>query len=93
MNLKDALENIISKTTASDSIIMVDELVDKIKNKYSEEHGFERGNIVNFISKTYGRKVEYNGKKKRKRLLLMSQVIHITYLMYEFDYGAMLLRV
>ena len=62
--LNDALEHVIIKTTHTDSIIMVDELLEKVTSKYPEQ-AFERGQILSFISKTYGRRVEYMGKKKR----------------------------
>ena len=61
--LKDVLGHMVCKK--QDSIIMVDDLVDKIYGKFPGVKGFERGNILKTISLLYGKKVEYMGKKKR----------------------------
>ncbi len=62
-DLKSALENMICKK--AESIIMVDELVQRMNDRSPGAHGFERCNILKELSKIYGKKVEYMGKKKR----------------------------
>ena len=49
----------------SESIVMVDELVQRIDDRFPGAHGFERCSILKEVSKIYGKKVEYMGKKKR----------------------------
>ena len=67
-DLKEALEQLICKK--SESILMVDDLVEKLQNRFPGIQGFERANILSNISRLYGKKVEYMGKKKRYLLLL-----------------------
>ena len=61
-DLKSALENMLCKKT--ESIVMVDELVQRIGDRFPGAHGFERCSILKEVSKIYGKKVEYMGKKK-----------------------------
>ena len=44
---------------------MVDDLVGKLQERFPGVAGFERAKILNTVSKLYGKKVEYIGKKKR----------------------------
>ncbi len=62
-DLRSALEHMICKK--AESIIMVDELVQRINDRFPGAHGFERCNILKELSKIYGKKVEYMGEKKR----------------------------
>ena len=62
-DLKSALENMLCKK--AESIVMVDELVQRIDDRFPGAHGFERCSILKEVSKIYGKKVEYMGKKKK----------------------------
>ena len=44
---------------------MVDDLVERLQNRFPGVQGFERVNVLSNISKLYGEKVEYMGKIKR----------------------------
>lgn len=61
--LKDVLEQMVCKK--ADSIIMVDDLANKLQEKFPGVKGFERRNILRSVSLLYGKKIEYMGKKKR----------------------------
>ena len=56
------LEQLIWKM--SESMLMVDDLVERLQNRFPGVQGFEHANILSNISKLYGKKVEYMGKKK-----------------------------
>jgi hypothetical protein len=57
------LDNIIEKREGS--VIMVDELVHKLQNTFPGVKGFERSTILSTLSRMYGKKVEYMGRKKK----------------------------
>ena len=61
--LKDVLGHMVCKK--QDSIIMVDDLVDKIYGKFPGVKGFERGNILKTISLLYGKKGGVYGEEKK----------------------------
>lgn len=63
IELKDALGGIITKQ--EDLVIMVDDLVLKLQNKFTGVKGFERANILSTLSEMYGIKVQYMGKEKK----------------------------
>ena len=62
-DLNEALNGLVCRKT--ESVLMVDDLVSKLQQRFPGVAGFERAKILNTVSKLYGKKVEYMGKKKR----------------------------
>jgi hypothetical protein len=61
--MKTALECLICKK--AESIVMVDDIIQKLNEMFPGVSGFERPNVLKELSKIYGKKVDYMGKKKR----------------------------
>ena len=63
LELKEILENTLCRR--QESILMVDDLVHLLQNKFPEETTrLGRSNVLTAVSKLYGKNVEYMGKKK-----------------------------
>ena len=79
-DLNEALNGLICRKV--ESVLMVDDLVGKLYERFPGVAGFERAKILNTVSKLYGKKVEYMGKKKRY-ILYTPRILNLLYTVSE----------
>jgi hypothetical protein len=58
-NLQEAPDRLI------ESILMVEDLMSRLNEVFPDATGFEQSNVLSTISRLFGKKIEYMGKKKK----------------------------